>query len=72
MIAYITPGTPAADAGFQKGDIITKINGKGVAEYGTILDLRKLFKEKAGLQYKLTILRGSETQELGLTLRDLF
>jgi len=72
MVAYITPGTPAADAGFQKGDIITKITGKGVAEYGTILDLRKLFKEKAGLHYQFVILRGSETRELELTLRDLF
>jgi hypothetical protein len=72
MIAYITPGTPAADAGFQKGDIVTKINGKSAADYGMILDLRKLFKEKAGLRYKFTILRGDETLELELTLRDLF
>ncbi len=72
MIAYITTGTPAADAGFQKDDIIIKINGRAVAEYGTILDLRKLFKEKAGLHYQFAILRGDKILELGLTLRDLF
>ncbi|ASN07140.1 S1C family serine protease [Virgibacillus necropolis] len=67
VIAQVQPGSPAADAGLQQFDIITKINGQ---EITSILDLRKyLYSEtKIGDTVEIEISRNGELQTVELTL----
>lgn len=52
VIAEVQEGSPAAKAGLQKFDIITKINGKEVT---SILELRKLLYSEASIGDKVEI-----------------
>jgi hypothetical protein len=71
-VNYIADGTPAADAGFIKGDIILAVNGIKVEYFDGLIAMRKLFREKAGTTYVFTITRQDKIMDLSLTLRDLF
>jgi serine protease Do len=52
VIAEVQEGSPAAKAGLQKFDVITKINGKEVT---SILELRKLLYSEASIGDKVEI-----------------
>ena len=69
---HVADGTPAADAGFMRGDIILAINGIKVEYFDGLIALRKLFKEETGTTYVFTIMRQDKIMDLSLTLRDLF
>jgi len=71
-VVFVSPNTPALEAGFQKGDIIKSINGIEVQYYGGLIALRKLMKAEAGTTYTIEILRDKKVKRLQLTLRDLF
>jgi regulator of sigma E protease len=38
-VGYVEPGTPAARAGFMAGDVIEKINGRGISDWTKALTL---------------------------------
>ena len=71
VVFYISAGSPAASAGFQKGDIVTSIDGKKISELGGILGVRDLFREKVGTVYNIETRRGNEVKKLVLTLKEL-
>jgi outer membrane lipoprotein-sorting protein len=71
-VFQVSPRTPADESGFQKGDIITAINGIDTAYFDGIIAIRKLFREKEGITYSFTISRGGKTMELPMTLRELY
>lgn len=52
VVSQIVPGSPAAEAGFQKNDIITSANGTPVKE---LAQLRQQVEQSAGKQAPLRI-----------------
>lgn len=74
-VVWVAPGTPGDKAGFKKGDIIKTINGTDVDALDglhAVLTVRKLFKEKIGTHYKVTVSRNGKHLDMQLELRDLY
>lgn len=70
-ILYVAEKTPAAKAGFQKGDIIKKINDIDIGRFDGIIAVNKLLQAKAGTKYTFEISRSSEIKKLKLKLAEL-
>ena len=69
LIKEVTVGGPAAKAGLQAGDVVTKFNGKVILESG---DLTAAVRwEAAGTESTLEFLRNGKPQSLTLTLGSL-
>lgn len=71
MISQIEPGSTAAEAGLQPGDVVTAIDGRPIRDSG---DLRnRIDLTRAGSELELTLLReGRELRRrvvLGLTIQ---
>jgi len=62
----VVSGGPADKAGVKPGDVITKIDGQAVNQTTSITSL--IDKHKVGDKVKLTIVRGSKTLTLDVTL----
>jgi 2-alkenal reductase len=65
----VIPGTPAAEAGLQAGDIITELGGRPVVEGRDIVVL--LLPFRPGDTVSLTVLRGGEELEIEVILGEL-
>jgi serine protease Do len=63
LIVTVTPGGPAAEAGFQAGDVVAAIDGKAVTDLHHFHDL--LQRHRIGEPIEVTVQRKGET----LTLR---
>ncbi|MFC1800375.1 PDZ domain-containing protein, partial [Candidatus Eisenbacteria bacterium] len=72
QVLSVSAGTPAADAGLLKGDLVKSINGIPVEHLGDPIRISNLFRADAGTVYQLEILRDGEPFELRLTLRKLY
>jgi hypothetical protein len=68
-VAQVLPGTPAAAAGIQKGDVIAGVDEEAASDL-TLADLRDLFRQ-VGHQYKLVIARGGQTLPVTVQMRRL-
>jgi hypothetical protein len=68
-VAQVRKGTPGADAGIQKGDVIAGIDQDPAADL-SLEDIRDLFRQP-GHPYKLTIERNGKTLTLTMKLRRL-
>lgn len=69
LIKEVTAGGPAASAGLQAGDVVTKFNDKVILEAG---DLTAAVRwEAAGAASKIEFLRNGKSQTLNLTLGNL-
>ena len=66
-VRRVLPGSPAAEAGFQPGDVILAVDGRAVPEI-TPQGVRRLL-QKDGKQYTLSILRRGEIRKLQLKCR---
>ncbi len=65
-VAEVTADGPAAQAGIQKGDIVTAVDGEGIASAdGLIIALRE---HEVGDEVTLTVVRGKEETEVKVTL----
>ncbi|MDA2988696.1 MAG: PDZ domain-containing protein, partial [Actinomycetota bacterium] len=65
-VAEVTPGSGAAEAGIQDGDVITAINGDVIAEpTELIVSIRS---NAPGDSVDLTVLRDGRTQDITVTL----
>ncbi len=69
FVSRVAKDTPADKAGLQRGDIITKFNGKDL-NVGHSLS-QAISKQKVGDEVTLTIDRSGKTQELKATLAEM-
>lgn len=65
-LIQITEDGPAAKAGLEQGDIVQAIEGQKLANYDALTEAIRT--RKAGDKIKVSIVRGSETKEVELTL----
>lgn len=66
LVQNVTSGSPADKAGIQKDDIISAIDGAKIDEAHSLRSL--LFQHQIGDKVTLSVLRGSQTLSLDVTL----
>ena len=66
LVQQVQPGSPAAKAGLQRGDIITAINGKKLASETDLP--ATIAKQKPGDSVQLSVVRNGQEQTLSATL----
>jgi len=66
LVAQVEPGSPAAQAGLQRGDVILEMNGRKIESYETFRN--QIAAMKPGAEIQLLVLRDSKTFERTLTL----
>jgi serine protease Do len=65
LVADVTPGSPAAKAGLQGGDVITEVDGKAIADGG---QLRMAVSQTApGTKLAVSVLRDGKTENFTVT-----
>jgi serine protease Do len=68
LVGDVTPDSPGAKAGLQKGDVITALNGQKVSDYH---DLRLRISQTApNTAVKLEVYRNGQKQEMSATLSE--
>jgi hypothetical protein len=69
-VAYVVPGTPAAEAGLMENDQIVKING-WPAGFFSLAKLSSMLQAKDGKKIKLTIKREGKRMKFSFLLKEL-
>lgn len=69
-VAEVRPGSPAAEAGLVKGDVILSINGKEAHHY-TLQQLLEMINKEAGERIKLVVDRNGSNLIIGFTLKNI-
>jgi serine protease Do len=60
VVAYVKPGSPAAEAGLQQLDVITRFNDKEITSAEEVINA--IHDSKIGEEVKITFVRGNETK----------
>ncbi len=60
VVAYVKPGSPAAEAGLQQLDVITRFNDKEITSAEEVINA--IHDSKIGGEVKITFVRGNETK----------
>jgi serine protease Do len=69
LVTMVTPGSPAAKAGFEKGDLITEFNGRQVKD---MRQFRLLVSQTApGRKVTLRVVRDGKEKSLTATLGEM-
>jgi PDZ domain len=68
-VETVRPGSPAAEAGFEPGDILLKVDGKRPPQ---LYALNKFLGSHPGTSVSLTVLRSGKTQTITIHLCRLF
>ena len=63
----VVPGSPAAGAGLQNGDVLVAVNGEDVTGVKTVADALKLLQGPAGGAVKLSVKRDGRTLNFEVT-----
>jgi membrane-associated protease RseP (regulator of RpoE activity) len=71
-VAYVSPGTPAEDAGFEHGDILKLVDGKAVEPGDGVIAVRRLLTEEPGTVHEIVIERAGRERTIALTLGVLY
>jgi putative serine protease PepD len=66
VVASVTSGSPAADAGVKAGDVVTAVNRTAIGRSGDLL--AAVAARSPGEKLELTLRRGSGTQTMTVTL----
>jgi len=67
-VLYVVPGGPSDRAGLRVGDRIVGVNDSSIiSKSAPTTDIRKLIRGKGGTKVKLTIIRGSNLQQVAVT-----
>ncbi|NGP87633.1 PDZ domain-containing protein [Fodinibius halophilus] len=69
VVNQVNEDTPAKEAGLQEGDIIQKLNGKEILNYGNFHT--NIATSSPGDKIQLHILRDGETKKISVTLGEL-
>lgn len=69
LVAEVTPGGPAEEAGIQVGDVITRFDGREVEEMRFLP--RMVAETKIGVNAPVTVLRDGKTRELKVKIGEL-
>jgi serine protease Do len=69
VVGNLVPGGPAAEAGLQPGDVITKIGDRKVESAADVIDY--ITSQQIGAKVKLEYVRQGKTQTAQVTLREL-
>ena len=70
-VSEVYKNSPAEQAGLEKGDIITEVDGTDTADFETVQDLSDQVKGLKGTDVVLTVLRGEEELEISITRDDV-
>src|ERR1700738_3602646 len=68
VLQYVEPGSPAAKAGIQPGDVVTTVNGKPVKSGSDLVD--PITQTAVGNKVHLVYMRGGEKHETDVTVED--
>jgi S1-C subfamily serine protease len=68
LIAEVAPGSPAAAAGLQQGDIVIKVNGQDVTDSSALAAMIR--DMKPGDQVQVTVDRNGQEQTITVTLAE--
>jgi serine protease Do len=68
LIVNVMPGSPAQEAGLQPGDIVTRINGKSIADAAQLTDVAKGLKSGSTASVVVRRQAGTTAQTLLLQL----
>jgi len=71
-VFFVSPDTPAANAGFMTGDIVRSINGIDIGCFRDINAVRDMLMEEPGTQYTFVVDRGGQTKDMKLKLAYLY
>jgi len=66
VVAYVSPGSPAAEAGLQELDVITRFNGKEVTTAEELINT--IHESQIGQEVTITFVRGNETKTISVRL----
>ena len=66
LVAAVSPGMPAAEAGIEPGDLLVAVNGEAVGSFGTF---RETVLASEGRPLDVTVARAGETRVLTLAPR---
>jgi len=66
VVAYVRPGSPAAQAGLQKLDVITIFKGKEVTTADELIN--SIHESQVGEEVTITFVRGNETKTISTRL----
>ena len=68
VLQYVEPGSPAARAGIQPGDVVTTVNGKPVKSGSDLVD--PITQTTIGNKVHILYMRGGEQHEADVTVED--
>lgn len=68
-ISAVTPNGPAAKAGIEKGDVITKINNAQIQNSTDLV--HEIYKYDVGTKITVTFIRNGQTQQVQATLGEI-
>ncbi len=71
-ILYVSPDTPADQAGFEEGDLVLSVDGESVENLDGVVGMRELLKQDPGTVLEIAIRRRGREMKISLTLADLF
>ncbi len=69
VVTRVTSGSPAAQAGLKRGDVVTAVDGKELQDDSDMA--QAIYVRKPGDQLKLSVLRGSQTTTVQVTLTEM-
>lgn len=71
-VTYVSPDTPADEAGFEKGDIVVSINGIEVEYLDGVIAIREMLRAEPGVVYALGIERAGQARQLSIKMEELY
>jgi len=66
VVGQVAPGSPAASAGIQPGDVITAVDGRPLDSESALAE--NLNQHKPGDSVTLTVIRNGQQQSIQVTL----
>jgi len=66
LVVEIRPGSPAAEAGFERGDVITGVAGKEVGESADVAEV--ITSKRPGERIEVNVRRGGDEESLNVEL----